>query len=64
MGTLEDYPIPAKNVTVNIEGKGYCEVNAIEKLNVVIKGNANVYSKGMPSLYKRITGKGDVYFND
>lgn len=63
-GQFRGYPIPAKNVTVNIEGKGYCEVNAIEKLNVVIKGNANVYSKGMPSLYKRITGKGDVYFND
>ncbi|MDA9244763.1 DUF2807 domain-containing protein [Flavobacteriaceae bacterium] len=58
------FPAPAKNVAVNIEGKGYCEVYAVEKLNVVIKGNANVYAKGMPSLYKRITGKGNVYFND
>ena len=63
-GGFRGFSLPAKNVKVNIEGKGYCEVNAIEKLNVVIKGNANVYSKGMPSLYKRITGNGNVYFYD
>ena len=63
-GRFRGFSMPAKNIKVNIEGKGFCEVNAIEKLNVVIKGNANVHSKGMPSLYKRITGKGDVYFYD
>ena len=63
-GRFNGFQIPAKKVNIDIQGKGYCEVNAIEKLNVVIKGEANVYSKGMPSLYKRITGKGNVYFND
>ena len=63
-GRFNGFNIPAKNVDVSILGKGYCEVNAIEKLHVVIKGNANVVSKGMPSLYKRITGRGDVYFKD
>ena len=61
-GRFNGFNIPAKNVDVSILGKGYCEVNAIEKLHVVIKGDANVVSKGMPSLYKRITGRGDVYF--
>ena len=63
-GRFLGYTMPAKNVKVNILGKGYCEVNAIEILHVEIKGRANVYSKGMPSLYKRITGQGDVYFTD
>lgn len=63
-GHFKDYTIPAKEVSINIEGKGYCEVNSIEKLNVVILGDANVISKGTPSLYKRITGKGDVHFTD
>lgn len=63
-GRFNGYNVPAKNVDVNILGKGYCEVNAIKKLHVVIKGDANVVSKGMPSLYKSITGRGDVYFKD
>lgn len=63
-GRLDGFNIPAKNVDISILGKGYCEVNAIEKLHVVIKGDANVVSKGMPSLYKSITGRGDVYFKD
>ena len=63
-GRLDGFNIPAKNVNISILGKGYCEVNAIEKLHVVIKGDANVVSKGMPSLYKSITGRGDVYFKD
>ena len=53
-----------EKVNVNILGKGHCEVNAIEKLHVEIKGDASVFSKGEPILYKRITGKGDVYFTD
>ena len=63
-GRFLGYTMPAKNLKINIIGKGYCEVNAIEKLHVEIKGQANVYAKGMPSLYKRITGQGDVYFTD
>lgn len=63
-GYLGGFNIPAKNVAISILGKGYCEVNAIEKLHVVIKGDANVVSKGMPSLYKRITGRGNVYFKN
>lgn len=63
-GRLDAFNMPAKNVDISILGKGYCEVNAIEKLHVVIKGDANVVSKGMPSLYKSITGRGDVYFKD
>ena len=63
-GRLDGFNMPAKNVAISILGKGYCEVNAIEKLHVVIKGDANVVSKGMPSLYKSITGRGDVYFKD
>ncbi len=63
-GRFNGFKFPAKKVNIDIQGKGYCEVNAIEKLSVVIKGEANVYSKGMPSLYKRITGKGNVYFSD
>lgn len=63
-GSFNGFNIPAKNVAISILGKGYCEVNAIEKLHVVIKGDANVISKGMPSLYKSITGRGDVYFKD
>ena len=63
-GHLGGFNIPAKNVAISILGKGYCEVNAIEKLHVVIKGDANVVSKGMPSLYKRITGRGNVYFKN
>ena len=63
-GRFSGYTMPAKKVQVNILGKGHCEVNAIEKLHVVIKGQASVYAKGMPSLYKRITGQGDVYFTD
>ena len=63
-GRLDGFNMPAKNVDISILGKGYCEVNAIEKLHVVIKGDANVVSKGMPSLYKSITGRGDVYFKD
>ncbi len=63
-GSLNGFNIPAKNVDISILGKGYCEVNAIEKLHVVIKGDASVVSKGMPSLYKSITGRGDVYFKD
>ena len=63
-GSFSGYTMPAKKVQVNILGKGYCEVNAIEKLHVEIKGQASVYAKGMPSLYKRITGQGDVYFTD
>lgn len=63
-GHFNGFNIPAKNVAVSILGKGYCEVNAIEKLHVIIKGDANVISKGMPSLYKSITGRGNVYFKD
>ena len=63
-GHFNGFGIPAKEVSINIEGKGYCEVNSIEKLSVVILGEANVMSKGSPSLYKRINGKGDVYFTD
>ncbi|MCH1416924.1 MAG: DUF2807 domain-containing protein [Flavobacteriaceae bacterium] len=63
-GRLGGFNIPAKNVAISILGKGYCEVNAIEKLHVVIKGDANVVSKGMPSLYKRIIGRGNVYFKN
>ena len=63
-GRLDAFNMPAKNVDISILGKGYCEVNAIEKLHVVIKGDANVVSKVMPSLYKSITGRGDVYFKD
>lgn len=63
-GQFSGYPMPAKKVNVNILGKGHCEVNAIEKLHVEIKGDASVFSKGEPILYKRITGKGDVYFTD
>ena len=63
-GRLGGFKIPAKNVAISILGKGYCEVNAIEKLHVVIKGDANVVSKGMPSLYKRIIGRGNVYFKN
>ena len=51
-------------MNVNILGKGHCEVNTIEKLHDEIKGDADVYSKGNPILYKHITGKGDVYFID
>ena len=63
-GRLGGFKIPAKNVAISILGKDYCEVNAIEKLHVVIKGDANVVSKGMPSLYKRIIGRGNVYFKN
>lgn len=63
-GQFNGFKIPSKNVDVSILGKGYCEVNALEKLHVVIKGEANVIAKGMPLLYKRITGRGDVYFKD
>lgn len=63
-GRLNGFNIPANNVAISILGKGYCEVNAIKKLNVVIKGDADVVSKGMPLLYKRITGRGDVYFKN
>ena len=63
-GRLGGFNIPAKNVAISILGKGYCEVNAIEKLHVVIKGDANVVSKGMPSPYKRIIGRGNVYFKN
>lgn len=63
-GQFYGFKIPSKNVDISILGKGYSEVNAIEKLLVVIKGNANIISKGMPSLYKRITGRGNVYFKD
>lgn len=63
-GAFKGYALPAKKVDISIEGKGYCEVNTIEKLSVVIKGNANVVTKGNPSIYKRITGSGDVHFTD
>ena len=53
-----------EQVEIIIEGKGHCKVNTIEKLHVEIKGDADVFSKGNPILYKRITGKGDVYFID
>ena len=63
-GYFSGYLMPSKKVNVNILGKGHCEVNTIEKLHVEIKGDADVFSKGNPILYKRITGKGDVYFID
>ena len=63
-GAFKGYPLPAKTVDISIEGKGYCEVNTLEKLSVIIKGDANVVTKGNPSIYKRITGKGDVHFTD
>ena len=63
-GRFNGFNIPAKHVNIDILGKGYCEVKALEKLHVVIKGNVNVITKGSPSLYKRITGKGEVYFKD
>lgn len=63
-GYFLGYLMPSKKVNVNILGKGHCKVNTIEKLHVEIKGDADVFSKGNPILYKRITGKGDVYFID
>lgn len=63
-GAFKGYSLPAKKVDISIEGKGYCEVNTIEKLSVVIKGDANVVTKGNPSIYKRITGRGDIHFTD
>lgn len=63
-GAFKGYALPAKKIDISIEGKGYCEVNTLEKLSVVIKGDANVVTKGKPSIYKRITGKGDVHFTD
>ena len=63
-GAFKGYPDPSKKVAIQINGNGYCEVNSTERLNVVILGNGTVNSLGMPSLYKRITGKGSVNFNN
>lgn len=63
-GRFNGFNIPAKHVNIDILGKGYCEVNTIEKLHVVIKVNANVVAKDCPSLYKSITGKGEVYLKN
>lgn len=63
-GAFKGYPVPSKKVAIQINGNGYCEVNTTERLNVVILGNGTVNSLGMPSLYKRITGKGSVNFNN
>ena len=63
-GSFNGYPIVAHDVTITIEGRGSCEVTALSRLNVDIVGNANVYCKGMPTIHKRITGKGDVYFTN
>ncbi len=59
-GSFRGYPLPGKKIDVEINGKGYCEVNSVDQLNVVILGEGEVNSKGMPSIYKRITGKGSV----
>ena len=61
-GAVIGYPIIAQDLEISIEGKGSCEVTAINSLDVNIVGNANVYCRGLPTLHKRITGKGDVYF--
>ncbi|MGB2244922.1 MAG: GIN domain-containing protein [Flavobacteriaceae bacterium] len=63
-GEFRGYNIPTNNTAINIDGKGYCEVNTLTKLSVIIKGEGHVFTKGSPSIYKRITGRGDVYFND
>lgn len=63
-GSFNGYPIVAQHVTIKIEGRGRCEVTALNRLTVDIVGNANVYCKGMPTIHKRITGKGDVYFTN
>ena len=61
-GYFLGYLMPSKKVNVNILGKGHCKVNTIEKLHVEIKEMQ--MSSQNPILYKRITGKGDVYFID
>lgn len=61
-GAVMGYPTIAQNIEINIEGRGNCEVTAINSLDVNIVGNANIYCRGLPTLYKRITKKGDVNF--
>ena len=63
-GSFNGYPILAHDVEITIEGKGSCEVTALSRLNVDIVGNANVYCMGMPTIHKRVTGKGDVHFTN
>ena len=63
-GVVMGYPIIAQDVEIRIEGRGSCEITAINSLYVDIVGNANVYCKGIPTLHKRITGKGNVYFTN
>ena len=63
-GSIKGYPIIAQNVEINIEGKGNCEVTALNRLDVDIVGNATVYYSGTPTIHKRITGKGNVYFTN
>ena len=63
-GVVMGYPIIAQDVEIRIEGRGSCEITAINSLYVDIVGNANVYCKGIPTLHKRITGRGNVYFTN
>ena len=64
VGFFNGYLIVAQHVKIKIEGRGRCEVTALSRLTVDIVGNDNVYCMGMPTIHKRITGKGDVYFTN
>lgn len=60
-GSISADSLPAQNVNIDLSGAGNVAVNALESLDVTIKGVGNVTYKGSPSnIKKNIKGVGTL----
>ncbi len=59
-GLCRAYEMPIEQALINISGRGECQVEVFDTLNVDIAGVGTVYYKGAPSIHQVITGTGTI----
>ena len=58
VGTVKAFDLEVGTCTINITGKGNCEVNVKNELIVTITGEGDIYYKGHPTFDTSVSGVG------
>jgi hypothetical protein len=59
-GNLEAFDMPTEGTEITVNGSGSCQVFAISKLEVLLRGSGDVVYKGSPDVSTTIKGSGSV----
>lgn len=59
-GDVYAFDMEVDECTIGISGVGNCEVNVLEKLQVMVSGVGNIFYKGSPDISSDISGVGNI----